>query len=129
MRNIYFFTDIHGNKRLFDFLRNWCYEQDFECTIIYGGDAADRGEDGFYIMNELLNDPYIIYLYGNHEDLFVKAADAIIGAYASNDKDYEYIHNCNEKWADEVLKRMNDDNFDVKLQKYYRKNNRLKILF
>ena len=91
MREVFFFTDIHGNKRLFDFLRKWCYEQDSECTIIYGGDAADRGEDGFYIMNELLNDPHIIYLYGNHEDLFVKATDAIIGAYAFNDKDYDLL--------------------------------------
>lgn len=118
MRDVFFFTDIHGNKRLFDFLRNWCYEQDLECTIVYGGDAADRGEDGFYIMNELLNDPYIIYLYGNHEDLFVKAADAIIGAYASDDEKYEYIHHCNEEQANKVLEKMNDENFDVKLHIY-----------
>jgi hypothetical protein len=115
---MYFFTDIHGNKRLFDFLRKWCYEQDLEYTIIYGGDAADRGEDGFYIMNELLNDSHIIYLYGNHEDLFVKAADAIIGAYASDDEKYEYIHHCNEEQANKVLEKMNDENFDVKLHIY-----------
>jgi len=118
MRDVFFFTDIHGNKRLFDFLRNWCYEQDLECTIVYGGDAADRGEDGFYIMNELLNDSHIIYLYGNHEDLFVKAADAIIGAYASDDEKYEYIHHCNEEQANKVLEKMNDENFDVKLHIY-----------
>lgn len=118
MHDVFFFTDIHGNKRLFDFLRKWCYEQDSECTIIYGGDAADRGEDGFYIMNELLNDPHIIYLYGNHEDLFVKAADAIIGAYASDDEKYEYIHHCNEEQANKVLEKMNDENFDVKLHIY-----------
>lgn len=119
MHDVFFFTDIHGNKRLFDFLRKWCYEQDSECTIIYGGDAADRGEDGFYIMNELLNDPHIIYLYGNHEDLFVKAADAIIGAYASNDKDYEYIHSCDADMADKVLRNMNAHyNENVRLHDY-----------
>ena len=119
MHDMFFFTDIHGNKRLFDFLRKWCYEQDSECTIIYGGDAADRGEDGFYIMNELLNDPHIIYLYGNHEDLFVKAADAIIGAYASNDKDYEYIHSCDMNMADKVLRNMNAHyNENVRLHDY-----------
>lgn len=115
MHDMFFFTDIHGNKRLFDFLRKWCYEQDSKCTIVYGGDAADRGEDGFYIMNELLNDPHIIYLYGNHEDLFVKAADAIIGAYVSDDEKHKYIHHYNEKQVDEILRKMNDDNFDVKL--------------
>lgn len=118
MRNVYAFGDIHGNKRLFDFLREWCYKEDSECTIVYLGDAADRGEDGFYIMNELLNDPHIVYLYGNHEDLFVKAADAIIGAYAINDEKYEYIHHCNEEQADKILRKMNDDNFDVKLHIY-----------
>ena len=119
MRNVFFFTDIHGEKLLFDTMYNWCYQQDPDCTIVYGGDAADRGSDGFYIMNKLLNDPQVIYLYGNHEDLFVKAADAIIGTYASNDKDYEYIHNCDADMADKVLRNMNAHyNEDVRLHIY-----------
>lgn len=128
MHDVFFFTDIHGESRIFDAMRNWCYKQDPDCTIVYGGDAADRGEDGFYIMNELLNDSHIIYLYGNHEDLFVKSADAIIGAYASDDKRYEYIHHCDESMADKVLYEMTDinDNDDVKLHIYNGGNSTLK---
>lgn len=116
MKNVYFFTDVHGRYELFEAMCKWCYSQDNECMIIYGGDAADRGPDGYRIMNELLDDPQIVYLYGNHEDLFVKAADAIIGFYAATDEQYDYIHHCNEEQAKAVLKKMRAyDQEDVKL--------------
>ena len=82
MHNVYYFTDIHGQYALFSAIRNWCKQQDPECMIIFGGDAADRGECGYAIMKELINDPNIVYLYGNHEDLFVNAAKH----YARNKK-------------------------------------------
>lgn len=53
---------------------NYCQEQDPEAAIIYGGDAIDRGRDGYKIMKELLDNPKVIYLKGNHEDMFTKAA-------------------------------------------------------
>ena len=77
MHDIFFFTDIHGSRPLFDAIMNYCKEQDPEATIIFGGDACDRGLDGYKIMHELLSNPYIIYLKGNHEDLFVSAAKEI----------------------------------------------------
>ena len=77
MHDVFFFTDTHGRKDLFDAMRTWCYEQDPECNIIFGGDAADRGPDGYSIMKILLNDPQVIYLKGNHEDMFVNAAKAL----------------------------------------------------
>lgn len=77
MHDIFFFTDIHGARPLFDAIMNYCYEQDPEATIIYGGDAIDRGRDGYAIMKELLDNPRVIYLKGNHEDMFCKAAHEI----------------------------------------------------
>ena len=116
MHDVFFFTDIHGQYPLFNAMRNWCYKQDEECIIIYGGDAADRGPDGYRIIKELLDDPRIVYIYGNHEDLFIKAADAIIGAYANNDERYEFLHNCDHNRAIFILKDMSAHyNEDVRL--------------
>lgn len=77
MHDVFYFTDIHGVRPLFDAIMNFCNEQDPEATIIYGGDAIDRGRDGYAIMKELLDNPQVIYLKGNHEDMFCKAAREI----------------------------------------------------
>ena len=77
MHDIFFFTDIHGSRPLFDAIMNYCREQDPEATIIFGGDAMDRGKDGYAIMKELLDNPKVVYLMGNHEDMFCKAAREI----------------------------------------------------
>ena len=77
MHDVFFFTDIHGMYNLYRAIMDYCNEQDPEATIIFGGDACDRGPDGYKIMNELLDNPKVIYLMGNHEDLFVKAAKQI----------------------------------------------------
>ena len=62
----YAFTDIHGQYGLWEMIKNHCKEND---TIYFLGDACDRGPDGIKIIKELLNDPRVIYLKGNHEEL------------------------------------------------------------
>ena len=97
MHDIFFFTDIHGCYDLYRAAMTYCFEQDPECTIIFGGDACDRGKNGYKIMKDLLNNPQVIYLKGNHEDLFVKAAQFIMNDYREKlDDDYiwTYLYNC-----------------------------------
>lgn len=77
MHDIFAFSDIHGMYDLYNAIMNYCIEQDPECSIIYLGDACDRGPAGYRIMKELLDNPYVVYLKGNHEDLFCKAAREI----------------------------------------------------
>lgn len=67
---VFFFTDIHGNKNLYDAVIEYCGNN----LIIFGGDAIDREPHGYYIMKSLLKNPRVIYLKGNHEDMFVRAA-------------------------------------------------------
>ena len=74
MNNVFYFTDIHGHLHLFNHIINYCNTIDPNCTIIFGGDACDRGPNGYEIMKSLLNNKNVIYLKGNHEDMFVKAA-------------------------------------------------------
>ena len=92
MHDIFFFTDIHGMYDLYHAIMNYCNEQDPEATIIFGGDACDRGPDGYRIMKELLDNPYVIYLKGNHEDMFVKAAREIKEMFNFEGADEEKIH-------------------------------------
>lgn len=77
MHDIFFFTDIHGSYSLYKAVMEYCIKQDPECSIIYGGDACDRGPDGYKIMRELLYNPQVVYLKGNHEDMFCKATHEI----------------------------------------------------
>lgn len=81
MHDIFYFTDVHGQLDLFQTMRDWCLKQDPECMIIYGGDACDRGDFGFDIMELILDDPQIVYVRGNHEDLFLNAAIEILEAH------------------------------------------------
>ena len=62
---------------LYRAIMNYCDEQDPEATIVFGGDACDRGKDGYKIMKELLDNPRVVYLRGNHEELFCRAAREI----------------------------------------------------
>lgn len=77
MHDIFFFTDIHGMYDLYRAIMDYCDEQDSEAMIIFGGDAIDRGLRGYEIMKELLDNPKVVYLKGNHEDMFCKAAREI----------------------------------------------------
>lgn len=81
MHDIFYFTDIHGMYDLYRAIMDYCNEQDPEAMIIFGGDACDRGKDGYKIMKELLDNPQVLYLKGNHEDLFVHAAWYLMREY------------------------------------------------
>ena len=68
-------SDIHGMGDLWELVKEELEQE--ETTLIFLGDACDRGPDGYKIMKEMLSMPNVIYLMGNHEDLFVRACLAI----------------------------------------------------
>lgn len=92
MHDVFFFTDIHGDYFLYNAIIDDCLEKDPECMILYGGDACDRGPYGYKIMRELLDNPQVVYLKGNHEDMFVKSALFLCGYYADTDEHYNFLH-------------------------------------
>ena len=69
MNKTYVFTDIHGQYDLWVQIKNYIDESD---QLIFLGDAIDRGPDGIKIMREMLADPRITYLKGNHEDFLTR---------------------------------------------------------
>jgi serine/threonine protein phosphatase 1 len=59
-------TDLHGNYNLWEQIKAFLKEDD---TLIFLGDAIDRGDRGFEIFMEMLEHPQVVYLKGNHEDI------------------------------------------------------------
>lgn len=70
---------------------DYCNKQDPEASIIFLGDAIDRGPDGYKIMKELLDNPKVVYLKGNHEDIFTKAAHELKALFSFENADKEKI--------------------------------------
>lgn len=93
MYDIYTFGDIHGMYDLYKAIMNYCDEQDPEATIVFLGDACDRGERGYEIIKELLDNPRVVYLMGNHEEMFCKAARQINEIFDFQTKDRTKIAN------------------------------------
>jgi len=69
MGKVYAASDFHGNKvafKLLDYLQP-------DDKLYFLGDAIDRGPYGFELMDRLKNDPRVIYLKGNHEQMMIDA--------------------------------------------------------
>ena len=91
MHDIFYFTDIHGMYDLYHAIMSYCKEQDPDAMIIFGGDACDRGRDGYKIMKELLNNWNVVYLKGNHEDMFVQAACEVLKYFKMRNKNEQQV--------------------------------------
>lgn len=81
----YVATDWHGRADVADKILEYLKPED---ELYFLGDAIDRGPDGVYIVNKLLQDPRITYLKGNHEDML---ADVIFD-YAEGRAGYMTQH-------------------------------------
>ena len=109
MHDTFYFTDVHGRLDFYRAMRKWCYDQDPEAMIVYGGDACDRGPSGYQIMKEILDDPYIIYIRGNHEQMFIDAARSILKQYPNAAKKFSSV--------DELIQKLSNDKY-VRLSVY-----------
>lgn len=69
---VYAFSDLHGNYSLWTKLRQEINEND---TYFYLGDVIDRGKLGFKILLEMMEMKNIIFLRGNHEEMFLKSLE------------------------------------------------------
>lgn len=65
------FSDLHGNLNAWHAIQARTNMDDHLYCL---GDAADRGPDGYLMLREILADPRVVYLKGNHDDMFVEGA-------------------------------------------------------
>ena len=87
--SVYACADIHGNGKIWDNIKKFLKEDD---TLYFLGDAIDRGEDGWRIFNEMLADPRVIYILGNHELMMRQYLKEILD-------DDEYTHDAYILWV------------------------------
>ena len=74
----YCISDIHGNMKLWHQIKSTIKMED---KLICLGDCADRGEDGWEIIKDMLrgvNNNWITYVRGNHEQMLIDALDDYI---------------------------------------------------
>ena len=64
----YCFSDVHGQYNLWKQIKDYLKEDDV-CYVL--GDCIDRGQDGYQILKEVLEDKRCIFLLGNHEDMML----------------------------------------------------------
>lgn len=70
MNRKYAISDLHGMYDLWRQVRDYCDETD---KIYFLGDAIDRGNGGIKILQEMIDDPRVVYLMGNHEEMMIDA--------------------------------------------------------
>ena len=75
MGKVYASSDWHGclapAQKVLDFLQP-------DDKLYFLGDAIDRGDHGYQIMTKLLNDPRVVYMGGNHEQMMLGAIEHMI---------------------------------------------------
>lgn len=69
--SVYAVSDLHGSIDLFHKILAILTPDDILYCL---GDVCDRGLYGYDMMKQILENPQIIYLKGNHEQMFVDAA-------------------------------------------------------
>lgn len=63
-------SDLHGMYDLWSQIKNFLDETD---TLYILGDATDRGPNGWKILKEVLADPRVRYLKGNHDQMMLES--------------------------------------------------------
>lgn len=105
MGRVFACTDLHGRKDLFDKINAILQEDD---EVIFCGDAADRGYDGWEIIKAIISDPRWTYVLGNHDDMLIKAAHHYFrtGTYG---RDYSLLRSNGGKHTFEDMKHDPDN--------------------
>ena len=91
---LFIFSDLHGNKTLFNKMKEYmdnCGDEYF-CYCL--GDVCDRGPDGYELMKTILSLDNFEYLMGNHEDMFINTCSNYL-AFCREEyiNPYEYAKN------------------------------------
>lgn len=68
----YVCSDLHGNYRVWHEITKFLKKND---RLICLGDVIDRGPSGYSILTEMLGDPRVTLLKGNHEDMMVRSCE------------------------------------------------------
>lgn len=94
-------TDLHGMYNLWEQIKEYMKPED---TLYYLGDAIDRGPRGWDVFTELLDDPRVIFIKGNHEDMMYNSY-ALLGELGT-----EYFKAWDKNGGKETRKNLQEKN-------------------
>ena len=77
---IYALSDMHGEIELWRQIQEFLTDED---TLVFLGDAADRGPEGLQVLQEMLKDERVVFLRGNHEQNIIE--------YYKDPDDHEFL--------------------------------------
>ena len=86
MGKVYALSDIHGFYSIYEQVKEFLEPDDH---VLFLGDAADRGPQGWKCIKAILDDPQFTYIIGNH-DLFL-----VRRFFGPNKTDNAWLHNAN----------------------------------
>lgn len=104
---VYVCSDLHGCYDLYQVINNMIKPDD---TVIFIGDAGDRGPEPWKTIEAIYENPQWTYLKGNHEDMLVKALrnpnNYDLLEYNGGAETYKQCINTGkaEEWADKLEK-------------------------
>lgn len=70
--SIYVCSDLHGYYSIYEQINNFILPED---TVVFLGDAVDRGPDSYKLLEAIRNNPQWIFLKGNHESMLCAALE------------------------------------------------------
>lgn len=88
---VYTAADWHGCSWIWEKVKEILQPND---KLYFLGDSIDRGPDGWKLLNELLEDPRVIYLKGNHEDMMVETLNYVDGHIRYNEYTSWWYNSC-----------------------------------
>ena len=89
MNKIYVCSDLHGCFDLYEQINNFILPDD---TVIFLGDAVDRGPYSYETMEAIRTNPQWIYLKGNHEAMLEDAINEKLNPDSSVPFNFSYIY-------------------------------------
>ena len=118
----YVISDLHGCKTEFDLmLEKIQYRNEYD-TLWIVGDICDRGRESIPLMQEIMADPSMHMLYGNHDIWFQRYTQQLIDAKHDNstvDMSEDMLcwlhYNGGVKTADEYMDLTFPECYDMKL--------------
>ena len=78
MGRVFACSDLHGMYQLYEQICNFLNPDD---RVIFLGDAADRGVQGWKLIKAIKENPQWTSLMGNHEDMLLEAMDEEVNEY------------------------------------------------
>lgn len=111
MGRVYCSADWHGcwnpASKVIEYLKP-------DDKLYFLGDAIDRGSDGIKIFQTLVNDPRIIFLKGNHEDMMARAIPFLMMDYPRYEMCNDWFSNGGEKTSESFNSMEKADVFNIR---------------